>query len=117
MPAVKIICIDINSLLPKVLLVGENACFVTETGARLIDPTGTLKAGIPLCPPEGDAGSGMVATNAVTVRTGNVSAGTSIFSMIVLDKMLENVYEEIEMSKKKKGKKGERGKGKNGGRE
>lgn len=96
-PAVKSIGIDIKSILPKVLLAGENAGILTEKGARLIDPTGTLKAGIPLCPPEGDAGSGMVATNAVTVRTGNVSAGTSIFSMIVLDKMLENVYEEIDM--------------------
>lgn len=96
-PAVKSIGIDIKSILPKVLLAGENAGVLTEKGAMLIDPTGTLEAGIPLCPPEGDAGSGMVATNAVTVRTGNVSAGTSIFSMIVLDKMIENVYEEIDM--------------------
>ena len=64
---------------------------------RLIDPTGQLQAGIPLCPPEGDAGTGMVATNSVAERTGNVSAGTSVFAMIVLEKALSKVYPEIDM--------------------
>jgi len=66
-------------------------------GAKLLDPSGTLKAGIPLCPPEGDAGTGMVATNSVAERTGNVSAGTSVFAMIVLEKPLSKVYPEIDM--------------------
>lgn len=87
----------IRDILPKVLNAGENAGVLTAEGAKLLDPTGTLEAGIPLCPPEGDAGTGMVATNAVAVRTGNVSAGTSIFGMIVLEKALSKVYEEIDM--------------------
>lgn len=87
----------IRDILPKVLNAGEDAGFLTAEGAKLLDPTGTLEAGIPLCPPEGDAGTGMVATNAVAVRTGNVSAGTSIFGMIVLEKALSKVYEEIDM--------------------
>lgn len=87
----------IRDILPKVLNAGENAGVLTAEGAKLLDPTGTLEAGIPLCPPEGDAGTGMVATNAVAVRTGNVSAGTSIFGMIVLEKELSKVYEEIDM--------------------
>ena len=70
-------------ILPKVLLAGENAGFLTPEGAKKLDVSGHLKAGIPVCPPEGDAGTGMVATNAVRQRTGNVSAGTSSFSMIV----------------------------------
>lgn len=70
---------------------------LTEEGAKLLDPTGTLKAGCPLCPPEGDAGTGMVATNSVKPRTGNVSAGTSVFAMIVLERELQKVYEEIDM--------------------
>ena len=70
---------------------------LTEEGARLLDPTGQLQAGIPLCPPEGDAGTGMVATNSVAERTGNVSAGTSVFAMIVLEKALSKVYPEIDM--------------------
>ena len=69
----------IREILPRPLLAGEQAGVLTEEGAGLLDPEGTLKAGIPLCPPEGDAGTGMVATNSVKVRTGNVSAGTSIF--------------------------------------
>jgi sugar (pentulose or hexulose) kinase len=74
-------------IFPKVLLLaGENAGSLTEKGAKKLDPSGHLKAGIPVCPPEGDAGTGMVATNAVRPRTGNVSAGTSSFSMIVLEK-------------------------------
>lgn len=87
----------LSDILPKVLQAGENAGVLTEKGARLIDPSGELEAGAFMCPPEGDAGTGMVATNSVRVRTGNVSAGTSIFSMIVLDKMLSKVYEEIDM--------------------
>lgn len=84
-------------LLPDVLPAGENAGTLTEEGAALLDPTGTLKAGIPLCPPEGDAGTGMTATNSVAVRTGNVSAGTSVFSMIVLERELKKVHPEIDM--------------------
>ena len=87
----------IRDILPKVLNAGENAGALTVEGAKLLDPTGTFEANIPLCPPEGDAGTGMVATNAVAVRTGNVSAGTSIFGMIVLEKELSKVYEEIDM--------------------
>ena len=84
-------------ILPESLSAGEDAGSLTEEGARLIDPSGHLKAGIPLCPPEGDAGTGMVATNAVKQRTGNVSAGTSSFSMIVLEKPLSNPSEMIDM--------------------
>lgn len=87
----------LRQLLPKVLSAGENAGVLTEEGARLLDPTGTLRPGIPLAPPEGDAGTGMAATNAVAERTGNVSAGTSIFAMIVLEKALSKVYTEIDM--------------------
>lgn len=84
-------------LLPKVLLAGDKAGVLTEEGAKKLDPTGTLQAGCPLCPPEGDAGTGMVATNSVKQRTGNVSAGTSVFAMIVLEKALKRVHEEIDM--------------------
>lgn len=84
-------------ILPEVLQAGSSAGTLTENGAKLIDPTGNLEPGCILCPPEGDAGTGMVATNSVRVKTGNVSAGTSIFSMIVLDKLLSKVYEEIDM--------------------
>jgi len=84
-------------ILPKVLCAGDDAGCLTEEGAMLIDPSGTLKPGIPLCPPEGDAGTGMVATNAVTPHTGNISAGTSVFSMLVLDKALSKLHEEIDM--------------------
>ena len=87
----------LREILPKVLLAGEHAGVLTEEGARLLDPTGTLQPGIPFCPPEGDAGTGMVATNSVKERTGNVSAGTSIFSMIVLEHDLENYYKEIDI--------------------
>lgn len=87
----------IRDILPKVLLAGDDAGVLTQEGALLLDPSGVLKPGIPLCPPEGDAGTGMVATNAVSERTGNISAGTSIFSMVVLEEMLEKVYEEIDM--------------------
>lgn len=87
----------LQDILPKVLSAGENAGALTEKGSRRLDPSGHLKAGIPVCPPEGDAGTGMVATNAVKQRTGNVSAGTSSFSMIVLEKELSKPYEMIDM--------------------
>lgn len=87
----------LQDILPKVLVAGDAASVLTEEGAKLLDPTGQLKAGIPLCPPEGDAGTGMVATNSVAVRTGNVSAGTSVFAMIVLEKALSKLYPEIDM--------------------
>ena len=87
----------LQDVLPKVLLAGDAAGVLTEEGAKLLDPTGELKAGIPLCPPEGDAGTGMVATNSVAERTGNVSAGTSVFAMIVLEKALSKLYPEIDM--------------------
>ncbi len=84
-------------ILPQVLPAGKNAGFLTPEGAKMLDVSGHLKAGIPVCPPEGDAGTGMVATNAVKPRTGNVSAGTSSFSMIVLEKELSKPYEVIDM--------------------
>jgi sugar (pentulose or hexulose) kinase len=87
----------LQDILPKVLMAGDAAGVLTEEGAKLLDPTGQLQAGIPLCPPEGDAGTGMVATNSVAVRTGNVSAGTSVFAMIVLEKPLSKLYPEIDM--------------------
>lgn len=88
---------NIKDILPKVLSAGEEAGVLTERGAALLDPTGSLQAGIPLCPPEGDAGTGMVATDSVAVRTGNVSAGTSIFAMVVLEQALKQVHTEIDM--------------------
>lgn len=88
---------NINDILPKVLTAGESAGVLTADGAKLLDPAGKLQAGIPLCPPEGDAGTGMVATNSVTPRTGNVSAGTSVFAMIVLEKALKKAYPEIDI--------------------
>lgn len=87
----------IQDILPKVLIAGEPAGTLTNEGARLLDPTGTLEPGIPFCPPEGDAGTGMTATNSVAVRTGNVSAGTSVFAMVVLEKELSRVYHEIDL--------------------
>ena len=87
----------LRDILPRVLMAGEDAGRLTVEGARKLDPTGRLKAGIPLCPPEGDAGTGMVATNAVKQRTGNVSAGTSSFSMIVLENELSRPYEAIDI--------------------
>jgi len=87
----------LQDILPKVLLAGDAAGALTEEGVKLLDPTGGLQTGIPLCPPEGDAGTGMVATNSVAARTGNVSAGTSVFAMIVLEKALSKVYPEIDM--------------------
>ena len=87
----------ILDILPEILNAGEDAGALTAEGAKKLDPSGTLQAGAPLCPPEGDAGTGMVATNAVRQRTGNVSAGTSSFSMIVLEKALSKPYEVIDM--------------------
>lgn len=87
----------LRDILPQVLCAGEQAGTLTDEGAQLLDPTGTLQPGIPLAPPEGDAGTGMAATNAVAMRTGNVSAGTSVFAMIVLEKPLSKVYPEIDM--------------------
>lgn len=89
--------VDLVKLLPTVLPAGEDAGMLTVEGAKRLDPTGTLQPGIPFCPPEGDAGTGMVATNSVAPRTGNVSAGTSIFAMVVLEKPLSKVYPEIDM--------------------
>jgi len=87
----------IEDLLPKVLLSGEQAGELTAAGAAILDPAGDLLPGIQLCPPEGDAGTGMVATNSVKKRTGNISVGTSVFAMIVLEKELSKVYPEIDM--------------------
>ncbi len=87
----------LEDILPKSIPAGAKAGCLTEEGAKLLDVSGHLKAGVPLCPPEGDAGTGMVATNAVKQRTGNVSAGTSSFSMIVLEKELSKPYEAIDM--------------------
>lgn len=86
-----------QDIFPKVLVAGENAGALTAEGAAFLDETGNLQAGIPMCPPEGDAGTGMVATNSVAPRTGNVSAGTSTFAMIVLEKQLQGLYREIDM--------------------
>ena len=87
----------LGDILPKVLVAGEAAGALTAEGAAKLDESGNLEAGIPLCPPEGDAGTGMVATNSVAVRTGNVSAGTSIFAMVVMEKPLKAVHEEIDV--------------------
>lgn len=88
---------NINDILPRILLAGEKAGALTEAGAKLLDPSGKLQSGAVMCPPEGDAGTGMTATNSISVKTGNVSAGTSIFSMVVLERQLSKVYEEIDM--------------------
>ena len=88
---------DLYDILPAVRTAGYECAFLTEEGAALIDPTGALKAGIPMCPPEGDAGTGMTATNSVLPGTGNLSAGTSVFSMLVLEKPLKGAYPEIDV--------------------
>ena len=88
---------NLRDIFPKVLVAGENAGFLTKEGAAFIDDSGELEAGIPVAPCEGDAGTGMVATNAVKVRTGNVSAGTSVFAMVVLEKQLSKVYREVDL--------------------
>ena len=87
----------LRDILPRVLSAGQPAGKLTPAGAKLLDPSGKLAPGFPLCPPEGDAGTGMVATNCVRPRTGNVSAGTSVFAMIVLEKSLARVHEEIDI--------------------
>lgn len=87
----------LKDLLPKVLVAGQSAGVLSEAGARLLDPSGALKSGIPMAPPEGDAGTGMIATDSVALRTGNVSAGTSIFAMVVLERPLRRMYPEIDM--------------------
>lgn len=87
----------LGEILPKVLQAGEPAGILSEEGALLLDPSGQLTAGIPLCPPEGDAGTGMVATNTIAERTCNISAGTSIFAMVVLEKALKKVHPEIDI--------------------
>lgn len=87
----------LKEILPEVLMAGEAAGALTEEGAHLLDPSGKLEAGIVVCPPEGDAGTGMTATNSVGIRTGNISAGTSVFAMIVLEKELSKVYPEIDL--------------------
>lgn len=89
--------LKVEEILPTVLSAGEDAGTLTEKGAKLLDVSGELQAGCPVCPCEGDAGTGMVATNAVKVRTGNVSAGTSVFGMIVLEKDLSKAYDEIDL--------------------
>jgi sugar (pentulose or hexulose) kinase len=88
---------QLEDVLPEVLSAGERAGELTEAGARRLDPSGQLTPGVPFCPPEGDAGTGMVATHSVGERTGNVSAGTSVFAMIVLEKPLSKVYPEIDL--------------------
>ncbi len=88
---------NIKDILPVCLKAGKEAGILTEEGAKLLDKSGNLEAGIPLCPPEGDAGTGMVATDSVGRRTGNVSAGTSVFGMVVLEKELKKVYPEIDL--------------------
>jgi len=87
----------LGDILPTALTAGDNGGSLTPAGAKLLDPSGRLQPGIPFCPPEGDAGTGMTATNSVSPRTGNVSAGTSIFAMVVLEKPLSRVYPEIDM--------------------
>ncbi len=89
--------LKLREVFPKVLVAGQDAGRLTVDGAKFLDESGNLKAGIPLCPPEGDAGTGMVATNAVAPRTGNLSAGTSMFAMIVLEKKLSKLHREIDM--------------------
>ena len=87
----------LRDIMPKVLVAGEHAGTLTEEGAKLLDPSGKLQAGIPLCPSEGDAGTGMTATNSVAQRTGNVSAGTSVFAMVVLERELSKAYDAIDL--------------------
>lgn len=88
---------QLENIMPEPLIAGENAGSLTEKGAKLLDPTGTLEAGSLMCPPEGDAGTGMVATNSIAERTGNVSAGTSIFAMVVLEDELSQPYSELDL--------------------
>ena len=87
----------VRKILPEVKVAGENDSYLTESGALFLDPTGNLKPGILVCPPEGDAGTGMVATNSVLPKTGNISAGTSVFSMLVLEKPLKERHPEVDI--------------------
>jgi sugar (pentulose or hexulose) kinase len=89
--------LSLADLLPRIAVAGQPAGALTDAGAALLDPAGRLRAGIPLCPPEGDAGTGMVATNSVAPRTGNVSAGTSIFAMVVLEQELDEPHRELDL--------------------
>jgi sugar (pentulose or hexulose) kinase len=95
--AAKGLPLRLGDILPEIVPVGEDAGRLTTDGAQLLDPDGRIGDGIPLCPPEGDAGTGMAATNSVRVRTGNVSAGTSVFAMLVMEKELSKVHEEIDL--------------------
>lgn len=88
---------EIEKILPEVLSAGESAGILSGEGAHLLDVDGDLEAGIPLCPPEGDAGTGMTATNSVAVHTGNVSAGTSVFAMVVMEENLKQLHKEVDM--------------------
>ena len=90
-------CAPLRGLLPRIVAAGEDAGMLSEKGAKLLDPTGDLQPGIPFAPPEGDAGTGMVATNCVSPCTGNVSAGTSVFAMIVLERPLSRMYPQIDL--------------------
>ena len=89
--------LKLREIFPRVLVAGDDAGLLTSEGAKLLDESGNLEAGVPMCPPEGDAGTGMTATNSVAPRTGNLSAGTSTFAMIVLEKQLSKLYREIDM--------------------
>lgn len=93
----ELVTVDIESLLPQVMFAGENAGTLTDDGARYLDPTGNLKAGAIFCPPEGDMGTGMICTNAITPATGQVSSGTSVNLSVVLEKPLKNYYREIDI--------------------
>ncbi len=95
--SVKNIFWKLEDILPKVLVAGQNAGYLTQEGAKLLDPSGNLEAGVAMCPPEGDAGTGMVATNSIKVNTGNISAGTSAFAMAILEKDLSKVYRQLDM--------------------
>lgn len=88
----------IRDILPKVKMAGDEGAYLTVDGASLLDDSGNLTPGIPFCPPEGDAGTGMVATNSIKPSTGSISAGTSVFSMFVLEKPMKNYYEEIDIA-------------------
>ncbi|MFZ9101631.1 MAG: xylulokinase [Pontimonas sp.] len=92
-----VLCCSVRELMPKVLVAGDSAGLLTAEGAKLLDPSGGLQPGALMCPPEGDAGTGMVATNAVAPRTGNISAGTSIFAMVVLERPLNEVHHELDV--------------------
>src|SRR5699024_10085361 len=89
--------INLKEILPKVKLAGESAGYLTNKGAKLLDTTGMLQTGIHFCPPEGDAGTGMIATNTIKANTGNISAGTSVFAMITLKEPLNNYHREVDI--------------------